>query len=257
MVIGKSRGITKMNKLYSVVLSGLLVSTGFVFAQATDDNEVNILQSGDTLSLYIDQLGFGNKIGGDDFSSSSSAMSITGSSLNFDLDFTGNQNILFGPVVADSSTYKLDFAGDSNEIDWNIGYIGSADSSDIDFDVTGSSNTFDLDQGSVYSAERLNSDLILIGSSNVFDIDWESDDLTWDFEVTGSSNNINTLQSDGEQSLVVDLDGDSADMDITQISGTCVGGSPCASPNALITLDITSDNATIQITQKDSSSDSN
>jgi hypothetical protein len=110
----------------------------------------------------------------------------------------------------------------------------------------------------VYSAERLNSDLILIGSSNVFDIDWESDDLTWDFEVTGSSNNINTLQSDGEQSIVVDLDGDSADMDITQISGTCSpSNAACATPNALITLDITSDNATIQITQKDSSSDSN
>lgn len=246
-----------MNKLYSVVLTGLLVSTGFVFAQATDDNEVNILQSGDTLSLYIDQLGFGNKIGGDDFSSSSSAMSITGSSLNFDLDFTGNQNILFGPVVADSSTYKLDFAGDSNEIDWNIGYIGSADSSDIDFDVTGSSNTFDLDQGYVYSAERLDADLILIGSSNVFDVDWESDDIVWNFEVTGDSNNINTLQNDEAHSLTVDLTGDSADVDITQISGTCVSGTTgCATPAGIIVLDVTSDNATIQINQKDSANDS-
>ena len=110
-----------MNKLDSIVLAGLLVSTGFVFAQATDDNEIKITQSGDTLELNIDQIGFGNKIGGDDFSSGSTAMSIIGSSLEFDLDFTGNQNILFGPVKADSSTYKLDFTGDSNEIDWNIG----------------------------------------------------------------------------------------------------------------------------------------
>lgn len=257
MVIGKSRGITKMNKLYSVVLAGLLVSTGFVFAQATDDNEVNILQSGDTLSLYIDQLGFGNKIGGDDFSSSSSAMSITGSSLNFDLDFTGNQNILFGPVVADSSTYKLDFTGDSNIIDWDIGYIGSADSSDINFDVTGSSNTFDLDQGYVYSAERLDADLILIGSNNIFDVDWESDDVVWNWDITGGSNNINTLQSDGANEMTVELNGDNADIDINQISGTCAAvNAGCSSPNAIITLDITSDNATIQINQKDSSSDS-
>ena len=131
-----------MNKLLSIAL---LLSTSFVFAQATDDNEVNITQTGDTLKLYIDQIGFGNKIGGSDFSSSSSAMSITGATLEFDLDFSGNQNVLFGPVVADSSIYKMDFTGDSNEIDWNIGYIGSADSSDINFDVTGSSNTFDLD----------------------------------------------------------------------------------------------------------------
>lgn len=234
------------------------MSTSFVFAQATDDNEIKITQTGDTLKLYIDQIGFGNKIGGDDASGGTlSSMSITGATLEFDLDFTGDQNILFGPVVADSSYYKLDFTGDSNEIDWNIGYIGSADSSNINFDVTGSSNTFDLDQGYVYSAERLDADLILIGSSNVFDIDWESDDLVWNFDITGGSNNINTLQNDGAGSITFTLDGDSADVDITQISGTCSpSNASCASPNGVIVLDVTSDNAIIQLAQKDSNSDS-
>ena len=245
-----------MNKLLSIVI---LLSTSFVFAQATDDNEIKITQEGDTLKLYVDQIGFGNKIGGDDFSSGSgSAMSITGSSLEFDLDFTGNQNILFGPVVADSSYYKLDFTGDSNEIDWNIGYIGSSDDSNINFDVTGDSNTFDIDQGYAVSAERLDADLILIGDSNVFDIDWESDDNVWNFDVTGSSNNINTLQNDGSQNLEFTLDGDSADVDINQISGSCVSGAgnACATPNANIVLDITSDNAIIQLNQKDAGNDS-
>ena len=245
-----------MNKLLSIVL---LLSTSFVFAQATDDNEIKITQSGDTLELYIDQIGFGNKIGGNDFSSGSgTSMSITGSSLEFDLDFTGNQNVLFGPVVADSSVYKLEFIGDSNEIDWNIGYIGSADSSDILFDVTGDSNTYDLDQGYVYSAERLDADLLLVGSSNVFDIDWESDDNIWNFDITGDSNNVNTLQNDGAQNLEFTLVGDSADVDINQISGTCATGAgvACASPNANIVLDVTSDNATIQLNQKDSANDS-
>ena len=245
-----------MNKLLSIVL---LLSTSFVFAQATDDNEIKITQSGDTLELYIDQIGFGNKIGGNDFSSGSgTSMSITGSSLEFDLDFTGNQNILFGPVVADSSVYKLEFIGDSNEIDWNIGYIGSADSSDILFDVTGDSNTYDLDQGYAYSAERLDADLLLVGSSNVFDIDWESDDNIWDFDITGDSNNVNTLQNDGAQNLEFTLVGDSADVDINQISGTCAtgAGTACSSPNANIVLDVTSDNATIQLNQKDSANDS-
>jgi len=245
-----------MNKLLSIAL---LLSTSFIFAQATDDNEVKITQSGDTLKLYVDQIGFGNKIGGDDASGGSlSAMSITGSSLEFDLDFTGNQNVLFGPVVADSSYYKLDFTGDSNQIDWNIGYIGSTDDSDINFDVTGDSNTFDIDQGYVVSAERLDADLILIGDSNVFDIDWESDDNVWNFDITGSSNNINTLQNDGAQNLEFTLVGDSADVDINQISGTCATGAGvgCSTPNANIVLDITSDNAIIQITQKDSGSDS-
>lgn len=74
--------------------------------------------------------------------------------------------------------------------------------------------------------------------------------------VTGDSNNFNTLQNDGSQSLTVEWNGDSGDIDINQISGTCVGGSPCATPNAIINLDITSDNATVQINQKDAAGDS-
>ena len=245
-----------MNKILSLVL---LLSTSFVFAQATDDNEVIITQTGDTLKLYIDQIGFGNKVGGDDFSSGSgSAMSITGQSLDINLDMIGNQNILFGPVIADSSDYDLILTGDSNSIDWNIGYQGSADDSSIQFTITGDSNTFDLDQGYVYSAERLNADLVLVGSNNVFDVDWESDDLVWNFDITGDSNNINTLQNDGEQELNFELTGDSADVDINQISGTCASGASnaCSSPDAHITLDITSDNSVIQINQKDAANDS-
>ena len=53
------------------------------------------------------------------------------------------------------------------------------------------------------------------------------------------------------------LNGDSADIDINQLSGTCASnGGGCATPNAIITLDITSDNSTIQINQKDSANDS-
>ena len=247
-----------MKKLISLCLVALL-STNILFAQATDDNEIKIEQTGDTLKLYIDQIGFGNKIGGDDASGGTlSNMVITGSGLEFDLDFTGNQNILFGPVISDNSEITLNFTGDSNEVDWNLGYIGSTDDSNINFAVTGSSNTFDLDQGYEFSAERLNADLVLIGDSNIFDVDWESDDLTWNFDITGDSNNINTLQNDGEQTINFELVGDSADVDINQISGTCAAGASnsCVSPDANISLDITSDNAIIQINQKDSSNDS-
>ena len=72
-----------------------------------------------------------------------------------------------------------------------------------------------------------------------------------DFDVTGGSNNINTNQKDGEQSLTFN-DGDSADVDISQLSGTCVSGAgnSCSSPDAIIVLDVTSDNSVIQINQK-------
>jgi len=244
-----------MNKILSILL---LMSTPFVFAAATDDNEVMVTQVGDTLKLYVDQIGFGNKMGLNNFSSGSGAnMTVTGVSMEFDIDMIGNQNLLFGPVIADSSKYRVLMTGSSNSIDWNIGATGSADDSDINFNMTGSSNTYDLDQGKVATAERLNADLVLIGSSNVWDIDWEANDLTWNFDVTGASNNINTLQKDGAHTINFDHTGDSADVDIIQVSGTCVsGGGGCATPNSNINLNITSDNAVIQISQKDSAGDS-
>lgn len=236
-------------------LSLLCLFSFNAIAQATDDNEINIDQTGDTLTLYIDQYGYGNKIGLDDFSSSSSPMAVTGSSLNINIDQIGNENLLFGTIVADSSTYNLLFTGDSNSWDWNIGYVGSADSSTIDVDITGDSNTMDFDQGYNASAERLDMDLTLLGDTNIFDVDIDVDDAIWNFDITGASNNINTMQKDGgEQEINVTLSGDSADIDINQMSGTCATG--VTTCNGIITLDVTSDNATIQINQKDSANDS-
>tara|TARA_Y100000385_G_scaffold266465_1_gene301656 strand:+ start:220 stop:945 length:726 start_codon:yes stop_codon:yes gene_type:complete len=224
------------------------------FAAASDDNEINIAQVGDTLTLYIDQVGYGNKMGLNNFESSSAAMPITGSSLTFNIDQIGNSNLLFGKVTADSSSYTLEWNGDSNVWDWMIGETGSADSSNYLVDITGDSNTMDLDQGSAFSAERLNFDLTVLGSSNVFDVDIETDDVIWNFDVTGSTNNINTLQKDGYYNEInFILDGSGADVDINQISGTCpTGVSTC---KGIITLDVDSENATIQINQKDSAND--
>lgn len=236
-------------------LSLLCMFSFNAIAQATDDNEINIDQTGDTLTLFIDQYGYGNKIGLDDFSSSSSPMSVTGTSLNINIDQVGNENLLFGTIAADSSTYNLLFTGDSNSWDWNIGYIGSSDASAIDVDITGDSNVMDFDQGYNASAERLDLDLTVLGNTNIFDVDIDVDDAIWNVDVTGASNNINTMQKDGgEQEINLTLSGDSADIDINQLSGTCATG--ITTCNGIITLDVTSDNATIQINQKDSSGDS-
>lgn len=245
-----------MKKLISIAGLLFLVASGLVFAD--DDNEIMIEQSGDTLTLYIDQVGYGNKIGLDDFSGTGSDMTIVGSSLTIDIDMLGNQNLIYGPIDMDSSSLVFSLTGDSNEVDWNIGYIGSSDDSDYNFSISGDSNTFDLDQGYVYSAERLDADLVLVGSYNIFDLDFEADDSVWTFDITGDSNDITTLQNDGAQTLVFDFIGDSGNININQISGTCAVGAGvgCSTPNAVINLDVTSDNATIAITQKDSPGDS-
>ena len=56
------------------------------------------------------------------------------------------------------------------------------------------------------------------------------------------------------KSKTVELNGDNANVDIYQLSGTCPTG--ISSCKGIITLDITSDNATIQINQKDTTNDS-
>jgi len=237
-----------------ILLGLIILLPSIAMAQASDDNEINIDQTGDTLSLYIDQVGYGNKIGLDDFSTGSSAMPITGTTLSFDIDQIGNQNLLYGTLTASSSSYTLSWTGDSNVWDWLIGDTGSADSSNLLVDITGDSNSMDFDQGSLFSAERLDFDLTVIGSSNIFDVDVEADDVIWNFDITGDSNNINTLQKDGGyQEINLILSGDSADVDINQLSGTCAQG--VITCKGIITLDVTSDNATIQINQKDSTND--
>jgi len=235
-------------------MAGLML-TSFAWGAASDDNEINIDQTGNTLTLYIDQVGYGNKIGLNNFETSSAATPITGTSLSFNIDQLGNENLLYGTLTANSSTYNLSWTGDANVLDYLIGDTGSSDATTMDITMTGDSNTIDFDQGSVASSERLDFDLSVLGSTNVFDIDIETDDVTWNWDITGDDNDIKSLQNDGfYQTQTVEFDGDNANIDINQLSGTCPTG--ITTCKGIITLDITSDNAVIQINQKDTANDS-
>ena len=241
--------LTNLHKLFTSAFAVVCLGmSSLVFAQSTTDNEILIEQVGDTLNLTINQQGYGNKISGD--STQSTDLVITGATLNIDLDQIGNSNKFYGPITADSFTMDWLFTGDSNIWDNLIGSTGSADSGDILVDVTGDSNTFDFDLASVTSAERLDMDFTLLGSSNVFDIDIEVDDATWNFDITGDSNNFLTSQTDGAYHFMkVIHDGDNGDFDLIQSSGTCpTGVTSCYSH---IDLDIDSENATVQITVTD------
>jgi len=236
------------NKLSALVMAVGLMFSGAAVAQSASDNEILLDQAGDTLTLIILQQGYGNKISGD--SAESTDLSLIGSTLNINLDQVGNSNKFYGSITADSSTYDWTFTGDSNVWDILVGSTGSADSGNILVDITGDSNTFDFDLGSAASAERLDMDLTILGSSNVWDIDIEVDDSTWNFDITGDSNNFVTSQTDGAyQYMKVVHDGSSGDFDLIQSSGTCpTGTSSCYSH---MDLNIDSENATVTITQKD------
>lgn len=237
-----------MNKIAKSFAILAMLFSGSVLAQSATDNEILIEQVGDTLNLTIIQQGYGNKISGDSLQGSD--LVITGTTLNIDLDQVGNNNNFYGAITADSFTFDWTFTGDSNVWDVQVGNTGSADSGDILVDITGDSNTFDFDLGSVTSSERVDYDLVLLGSSNVFDIDIEVDDSTWNFDITGDSNDFVTSQTDGAYHYMkLEHDGDNGDFDIIQSSGTCPTG--ITSCYSHIDLDINSENATVNISVTD------
>ena len=238
-------------KMLNRYIAFLFILCPVVLFAGTNDNEVKLDQSGDTLKLYIDQIGYGNKICGSISSGAcASDWVLTGNTVTMDIDMIGNLNQIFGPTLFDSTDVDLKFTGSSNIWDWNVGYGGSADSSVLDVKITGSSNTFDIDWAYSASAERLDFDLDITGGSNVWNIDIENDDATWNVDVIGSSNNFVTSMSDGAyNSLTMEFIGSNGDIDIIQSSGTCpTGVTGCY---GVINADFDSENAIIDIKQKD------
>jgi hypothetical protein len=237
------------NKLLLIMLT--LGMSGTAFAGA-DDNEVWLQQSGTALTLNITQKGYGNKVGGNDFSGTSIDMLLTGATNSLTLVQFGDSNKLYGPFIADSSTVNLTFTGDSNSMDWNVGYQGSADNLNMLGAVTGSSNTFDIDVGYDQSAEYLNWDLVVGGSSNVFTTKIDSDNAVWNWTVTGSTNDINTIQADAtDNKITAVLTGSGNDIDIIQKSGSDTGCPSGQSCSGIIDVSFVTSNANIDIVQKD------
>ena len=216
-----------------------------------DDNEIWLNQSGTGLVLNFTQKGYGNKVGLDDFSGTSADMVLTGANNTFTLVQFGDSNKLFGPMIADSATINLTFTGNSNSMDWNIGQ-NSADNLNMLGAITGDSNTFDIDIGANATAEYLNWYLVVAGSSNVFTTKVDSDNAVWNWTVTGSTNDINTNQSDAtDNSITAILTGSGNDIDIIQKSGSdtgCPNGQSCS---GIIDVTFVTSNGNIDIVQKD------
>ena len=106
----------KMFKRYIAFV--LLLCPVVVFA-AANDNKILLDQSGDTLKLYIDQIGYGNKLcgtisGGD----CATDWILTGSANTIDIDMLGNLNQIFGPTLFDSTDIDLELDGDSNTVSY-------------------------------------------------------------------------------------------------------------------------------------------
>ena len=186
-----------------------------VFSGAATANDIYISQVGDGLDLAITQDGSDNEFG-----DSTTSVTLTGDTMTFTVTQTGNNNDIAAIIKGNTYTGTWAFTGDYNVVDLKCDSTGGLNCETVTLDITttGDSNTFDFDLGSAASAERLDFDLTILGDSNVWDIDIEVDDSTWNFDITGDSNNFVTSQTDGTyQYMKVVHDGDSGTFVLTTV----------------------------------------
>ena len=226
--------------MYAKIITLLLLFTIPVMA-----NDIYVTQSGATLDLDITQDGQNNTVG-----NSTTASTVTGATTTIDIDQVGNSNVLKFDVNGATFTGTFSTTANSNDIDFNCdstgnnSYCASATASII---WAGNSNDLDIDIGE--TADAANATVSITGSSgsdsNVVaaTIDGTSAILT--LTVDGDTNNyLIDINGDGDvngHTLVHSHTGSIADVDITQ-SGVY---------DNIINLTTSGDNHDIDISQTD------
>ena len=276
-------------------LLGLVVSLIMTNAYAGDanDNEIFIAQSGDNVELTIQQIGAGNKYGGDDFTGTSIDMTMTISNSYLDLKQDGDYNKMFGTIVTTGSTINNFTVGNYNIWNQKIGVSNDADTLTIDSAITGNTNTVILRAGNaddVYNistplwnqsnaeqfwtvsgstwsrtnsgqtaywgtwdptegtADTLDMDLDVTGSDNTLNVFFNSDNATWNWDVTGSNNWIQTSMEDGSDNRqTVGVTGDYNFVFVGQNTGSTTG----VTNNAILDATFATTHSDINIIQSD------
>lgn len=192
------------------------------------DNEIYIDQTGNNVSIDIEQLGSSNLIGGTDaVSGTMTAAVLNGGTWTFDINQIGSSNkFLTDGIYGDNFTGFFEFDGDSNEFEFSMDTTGlnTADFADINVDVTGSSNAFDWDIAQSSGASYLDLDFILDGDSSDITFDIDSDYYTAYMDIFGDSNTMTLIKSGyGSSSsdggyFYLDLDGSTNTIEIEQKS---------------------------------------
>jgi len=281
-----------MNKSYIFVMFGLISMSNAIAGDA-NDNEIFIEQTGNNVELTIQQIGAGNKYGGDNFSGTSIDMTMTVSDSYLDILLDGDYNKMFGTIATTGSTINNFITGDYNLWNQKIGVANTADTITIDSAITGSTNSvvfragnaddsYNVDtplwnntaaesfwtvSGSVWSrtatgqtaywgswtptagsADSLDMDLDVNGSDNTLNVFVNSTNATFDWDITGSDNWIQTTMEDGaDNSQTVAVTGDYNFIFVGQNTGSTVG----VTNNAILDATFTTTHSDINIIQSD------
>ena len=232
----------KLNKLAIGFVLMILGLTFPVFA-----NDIYIQQSGDNLDLDITQDGQNNVAG-----TSTTAIDLTGSTMTFNIDQTGNSNIVSAIIKGSTYTGNIDLTGDSNDVELlcSSAASGNCDTVSMSIDVTGDSADITVKIGETADAESFVGTLdITSNASETVTLTLDGTNADADIDITnslGSSGNTATYDVDGDgdvngHSLTHSHTGDGAVINITQ-SGVY---------DNIVDLTTSGDNQNIDITQSD------
>ena len=280
-----------MNKSGLFVILGIILTSN-AFGDAKD-NEIFIAQTGDNVELTIQQIGAGNKYGGDDFSGTSADMIMTVSNSYLDLKLDGDYNKMFGTIATAGSTINNFITGNYNTWNQKIGVANTADTMTIDSAITGNTNsivfragndddTYNIStplwgqtspekfwtvSGSTWSrtatgqqnfwatwnptaasSDSLDMDLDITGSDNTANIFVNSSNATFNWDVTGSDNWIQTTMEDGaDNNQTVGVTGDYNFIFVGQNTGSTTG----VTNNAILDATFATTHSDINIIQSD------
>lgn len=167
-------------------LLGLAITFAMTNAYAGDanDNEIFIQQSGDNVELTIQQIGAGNKYGGDDFSGTSADMVMTVSNSYFDIKLDGDYNKMYGTMDTTGSTVQNFIVGNYNIWNQKIGVDNDADTININSDIAGNTNTVVMRAGNADDSYNLSTQLWNQSNAEQF---WTVSGTTWSRTNTGQT----------------------------------------------------------------------
>ena len=230
-----------MNKSGLFVILGIILTSN-AFGDAKD-NEIFIAQTGDNVELTIQQIGAGNKYGGDDFSGTSADMIMTVSNSYLDLKLDGDYNKMFGTIATAGSTINNFITGNYNTWNQKIGVANTADTMTIDSAITGNTNSIVFRAGNDDDTYNLATPLFGQTSAEKF---WTVSGSTWSRTATGQQNFWATWNPTAASSDSLDMD-----LDITGSDNTA--NIFVNSSNATFNWDVTGSDNWIQTTMEDGS----
>ena len=198
----------------------LLYSLAYTISAQSANNSIYLTQSngGSTaLTLNIDQIGNSNIVG-----TTSARATLSGTSITADIDQIGDSNsIAITAAQSNSASFTLRSTGDSNTQTLALGASGDVQSTDFDFTATGDSNVLLYTQGAAATATSGNTDIVVTGTSNNLNITSEVVGGVNNWDVDGSSNDIDTTQTgNANHSITADITGSTNNIDIDQTNAT-------------------------------------